>query len=73
MDKLAENFGAFVTHDADLLPAYIILDASELKCRKFMKFKISLRDWCYFWHADTFLPYDKIWDCGDWWNLGRTY
>ena len=73
MDKLAKNFGAFVTHDADLLPAYIILDASELKCRKFMKFQISLRDWCYFWHADTFLPYDKIWDCGDWWNLGRTY
>ena len=27
MDKLAENFGAFFTHDADLLPAYIILDA----------------------------------------------
>ncbi len=44
MDKLAENFGAFVTHDADLLPAYIISDASELQCRKFMKFKISLRD-----------------------------
>ena len=44
MDKLAKNLGAFVTHDADLLLAYIILDASELKCLKFMKFQISLRD-----------------------------
>ena len=44
MDKLAKNFGAFVTYDADLLLAHIILDASELKCLKFIKFQISLRD-----------------------------
>ena len=47
MDKLAKNFGAFGTYDADLLLAHIIkklLDACELKCMKFMKFQISLRD-----------------------------
>ena len=38
MDKLAKNFDEFVTYDADLLLAYIILGASELKCLKFMKF-----------------------------------
>ena len=44
MDKLAKNFGEFVTYDADWLLAYLILDASELKCLKFMKFQINLRD-----------------------------
>ena len=44
MDKLAKNLVAFVTYVADLLLAYIILDASELKCLKFMKFQISLRN-----------------------------
>ena len=44
MDKLVKNFDEFVTYDADLLLAYIILDTSELKCLKFIRFKISLRD-----------------------------